>query len=244
MNTDETLEFENRVYVNPDVSRNEQLAFVDTLRDLQAQKNAQIATETHNLGTDVPSNLGGLSGSEEYWQGKYQTPQTEALVANMKAVAQQSALNTALQNYQDALKEKYNQAYRNYQKRAYNYGMRSSSGGSSGGGSTEGGVDYTDTTSETYKGQGTLNVTNNKQANGTNRVAISDPVSGYTYTWDYPIGSNDDSQRKLVNTDDPAYYRGSDGYMYRSGSSSGKKNLSVNTSLSAGLGLINNLGRR
>ena len=120
MNTDEMITYNDRVYVNPDISRDEQMAFVDTLRDLQAQKNAQIATETHNLGTDVEPHLGGLSGSEGYWQGKYQTPQTEALVANMKAVAQQSALNTALKNYQDALKERYNQAYRAYQKRAYN----------------------------------------------------------------------------------------------------------------------------
>lgn len=132
MNNDETFEFENRVYVNPDISRDEQTAFVDTLRDLQAQKNAQIATETHNLGTDVPSHLGGLSGSEEYFQRKYQTPQTEAMAAELKAVAQQSALNTALQNYQDTLQNKYNQAYRAYQKRVYNHNRNS--GGSGGNG--------------------------------------------------------------------------------------------------------------
>ncbi len=145
MNNDETFEFENRVYVNPDISRDEQTAFVDTLRDLQAQKNAQIATETHNLGTDVEPHLGGLSGSEEYWQSKYQTPQVNAMVADMKAVAQQSALNTALQNYQNSLQERYNQAYRNYQKRAYNYN-RKNSGGGNGGNNVSGDITQTDTT--------------------------------------------------------------------------------------------------
>lgn len=121
MNSDELIEFEGRQYVNPDISRDEQMAFIDTMRDIQAQNNAQIATETHNLGTDIESTRGGLTGSEEYWKSLYQTPQTDAAVANMKAVAQQSALNTALSNYQNALQEKYNQAYRGYQKRAYEH---------------------------------------------------------------------------------------------------------------------------
>lgn len=130
MKDNETFEFENRTYINPDVSRDEQTAFIDTLRDIQAQNNAQIATETHNLGTDVEPIRGGLSGSEEYWKSLYQTPQTDATVANMKAVAQQSALNDALSNYQSMLQNRYNQAYRDYQKRAYNYSRKNSGSGS------------------------------------------------------------------------------------------------------------------
>jgi len=121
MNSDELIEFEGRQYVNPDISRDEQTDFINTLRDIQAQNNAQIATETHNLGTDIDHPRGGLNGSEEYWRGLYQTPQTEAAVANMKAVAQQTALNNALTNYQNALQNRYDQAYRNYQKRQYKY---------------------------------------------------------------------------------------------------------------------------
>lgn len=146
MNENEMIEFEGRQYVNPDISRDEQMAFIDTMRDMQAQNNAQIATETHNLGTDVEPIRGGLSGSEEYWKGVYQAPQTEAAVANMKAVAQQTALNNALTNYQNALQNRYNQAYRNYQKRAY---LRSLNSGGGGGGvtgdvTTEGGTEYED----------------------------------------------------------------------------------------------------
>lgn len=140
MNENEMIEFEGRQYVNPDISRDEQMAFIDTMRDIQAQNNAQIATETHNLGTDIESTRGGLTGSEEYWRSLYQTPQTNAAAANMKAVAQQTALNNALSNYQNALQERYNQAYRNYQKRAYNY---SRSGG--GGGGTTGNTGNTST---------------------------------------------------------------------------------------------------
>lgn len=129
MNENEMIEFEGRQYVNPDISRDEQMAFIDTMRDIQAQNNAQIATETHNLGTDIESTRGGLTGSEEYWKSLYQTPQTDAAVANMKAVAQQSALNDALSNYQSMLQNRYNQAYRNYQKRAYNYSRKNSGNG-------------------------------------------------------------------------------------------------------------------
>lgn len=121
MNDNETFEFENRTYINPDVSRDEQTAFIDTLRGLQDEKNAQIATETHNLGTDVEPHLGGLSGSEDYWKAKYQTPQTNAAIADMKAVAQQSALNNAMSNYNNMLQEKYNQAYRDYNRRVYEH---------------------------------------------------------------------------------------------------------------------------
>lgn len=147
-NDNSTFEFEGRTYINPDVSRDEQTAFIDTLRDIQAQNNAQIETETHNLGTDVEPRLGGLTGSEEYWKGLYQTPQTNAAVANMKAVAQQTALNDALSNYQNMLQNRYNQAYRDYQRRAYNYSRRSS--GSNTSTSDTGGGDGNDGTGNKY----------------------------------------------------------------------------------------------
>lgn len=172
MNSDELIEFEGRQYVNPDISRDEQTAFVDTLRDLQAQNNAQIATETHNLGTDVEPHLGGLSGSEEYWQSKYQTPQVNAMVADMKAVAQQSALNTALQNYQDSLQERYNQAYKNYQKRAYNYSLGGN--GSVGGGSKKLAYDVNP------QDEGTGDTNENKNTSPGNITSVQGGLNVYT----------------------------------------------------------------
>lgn len=169
MNDEETFEFENRKYINPDISRDEQTDFINTLRDIQAQNNAQIATETHNLGTDIDHPRGGLNGSEEYWKGRYQTPQTEAAIANMKAVAQQSALNTALSNYNNMLQNRYSQAYRDYNKRLYEHNRKRekladsyyTNSGNNGNGSTQitGGIEYSDplTTNDSGETEVTVN---------------------------------------------------------------------------------------
>lgn len=121
-----TYTFENRVYQNPEASRDEQLSFIDTLRATQQANNAQIRTQTENLGTAVPSQLGGLTGPESYFTARYQTAPTNQVVASLRSAAQASALNTALSNLQDQYQKRYQDAYRNYQKRA--------SSGSGGGG--------------------------------------------------------------------------------------------------------------
>lgn len=113
----ETTEFENRTYINPEVSLNEQMSFIDNLRANQGERNAEIAQQTYNLGTAVPSNLGGLTGGEGYWTSRYQTPQTVSAVAELRSAAQAQALNDVLSNEQDKWKKRYNDAYRNYQKR-------------------------------------------------------------------------------------------------------------------------------
>lgn len=116
MNQDEYLtSAQNLTQVKPELSRDERLGFIDTLRDTQSQQNQQIAAQTRNLGSDVPYSHGGLGGSN-YFLSRYQTPQVDNMVANLKTAAQQSALNTALKNYQENLKDKYNQAYRSAQK--------------------------------------------------------------------------------------------------------------------------------
>lgn len=118
MNQDEYLtSAQNLTQVKPELSRDEQLGFIDNLRDTQAQQNQQIAAQTRNLGSDVPYSHGGLGGSS-YFLSRYQTPQVNNMVANLKTAAQQTALNTALKNYQENLKDRYNQAYRSAQKRA------------------------------------------------------------------------------------------------------------------------------
>lgn len=112
MNLDDFSYEENgRRYIDPNVSLNEQNAFIQNLRDTQVQRNDQIAQQTHNLGTDVPSNLGGLNGSEAYFNSRYQTPQTNSLVGNLKAAAQAQALSTALNNELQKAQKRYNDAY-------------------------------------------------------------------------------------------------------------------------------------
>lgn len=104
-------------YINPQVALDESNAFIQTLRDSQAQRNAEIAQDTYNLGTAVPSNIGGLGGSGSYFNARYQTPQTNTLIADLKATAQAQALNDAIGNALAQAKERYNKAYKAYSKR-------------------------------------------------------------------------------------------------------------------------------
>ena len=117
MNDNEFYKFEDRAYINPTLSSGEQEAFITNLRDVQSQNNQKIASDTHNLGTDVPSNLGGLGGGESYFDSRYQTPQVNEMVDTLKSAAQAQALNDVMSNYQNQLQNRYKQAYRKYQKR-------------------------------------------------------------------------------------------------------------------------------
>lgn len=144
LNDDEFVEIEGRAYANPQVILDESNAFIENLRNTQQANNQKIQTDTYNLGTAVPSNLGGLTSPSgdtglSYFTSRYQVPQTEAAVANLRATAQAAALNQALQNEQEMWKKRYNDAYRNYQKRQYNraYG---GGGGTTGGGGGGGGL--------------------------------------------------------------------------------------------------------
>lgn len=132
--SEEYTEVEGRAYVNPQVSLDETTDFIQNLRDTQGQNTQQIISDTRALGTEVPSSLGGLTGAESYFTSRYQTPQTAALVADLRSTAQAKALNDALANEQAMWKKRYNDAYRAYQKRAASGGGGNSSG--SGGGNT------------------------------------------------------------------------------------------------------------
>lgn len=129
----EFYDFEDRKYMEPTVSRDEQLGFIDRLREIENKDLQKIATDTHNLGSDLPSNLGGLSaigtpnsigvsgadtGSAGIWRNRFERPQTNALVSGLRASAQAAALNTALNNAFNQYKHRYNEAYRNAQKAA------------------------------------------------------------------------------------------------------------------------------
>ena len=117
--TNEYTEVDGRAYANPQVALDESNSFIDNLRATQGQQNQEITKQTQNLGTSVPTSLGGLTGAESYFTSRYQTPQTNAAVANLRATAQAAALNQALQNEQEIWKKKYSDAYRKYQKSAY-----------------------------------------------------------------------------------------------------------------------------
>ena len=123
MNLDDFSYIDNdRRYVNPQVSLNEQNAFIDNLRNTQGQNTAQIRQDTYNLGTAVPSNLGGLTGGSNYFKSRYQTPQTNSMVADLRAAAQSQALSTLLSNEIGKAQKRYNDAYRAAKKRADNAG--------------------------------------------------------------------------------------------------------------------------
>lgn len=125
----EYQEVEGQFYVNPQVALDESNAFIQNLRNTQQQNTQQIVADTQSLGTNVPSSLGGLTGAESYWTSRVQTPQTNALVADLRATAQAQALNDVLANEQAIWKNRYQRAYRNYQKSAYNRANSSGSGG-------------------------------------------------------------------------------------------------------------------
>lgn len=143
MNDNTVFEEDSRTYVNPQLGLTETESFIDTLRDVQAKNTAQINQNTYNLGSPVASNVGGLGGSEHMWQAQYQTPQTDAQIANLRATAQANALNQVTQNLSDIYTNRYKQALRNY------YARGKGSGSGDGTGGDEGDVEFVD--SETVK---------------------------------------------------------------------------------------------
>ena len=125
----EVTEVEGRKYLNPNLVVDETNTFIDRLRNTQQANMQQTATQTQRLGTDVPSNLGGLTGAGSYWSSRYVTPQTSSAVSNLRAAAQAQALNQALANEQERWKKRYQDAYNAYQKRAWDKNNNEVEGG-------------------------------------------------------------------------------------------------------------------
>ena len=107
---DYAYEDDGRWYIRPEVALNEQNAFINNYRNIEAQNNAQIAQQTRALGTQVPSQLGGLVGGGGYFRSRYQTPQTNQVVADLRSQMQGQALQTILQNELEKAKKKYKDA--------------------------------------------------------------------------------------------------------------------------------------
>ena len=184
MNFDDFSYTENdRRYINPQVSLDEQNAFIQNLRDTQGVRNAQIAQQTHNLGTDVPSNLGGLTGSEAYFNARYQTPQTNNIVGELKAAAQAQALSDAMSNELAKAKKLYNDAYRAYKKR------NGGNGGNTGGNNDDDddkadNIEYGNDEGETYQYEGRT-IEGNKVDEEASKKSVFNPegeavVEGHT----------------------------------------------------------------
>ena len=150
--TEQFTEVEGRVYENPQTGIDESNRFIDQLRAIQSENTQKISQDTQNLGTSVPSQLGGLTGADSYFTSRYQTPQTNATVASLRATAQAAALNDVLENEQAVWKKRYNDAYRAYQKREH---TKANTPTTSDTGTTTGGVDENPTDKDdtvTYDG--------------------------------------------------------------------------------------------
>ena len=137
--SNEYTEFEGRAYINPNLAVDETSSFIDNYRNTQNQNTQQINTQVQKLGTDVPTNIGGLTGAGSYFTSRYQKPQTASVVANLKTIAQAKALNDVLANEQAIWRKRYQDAYKKYQKSAYNKSNSGGSGGGTSGGGSNGG---------------------------------------------------------------------------------------------------------
>lgn len=185
LNDSDFVEVEGRYYTNPQVALDESNKFIDNLRSTQQANNQQIQTDTYNLGAAVPSNLGGLTSpvtdgnggaGMSYFTSRYQVPQTNSAVANLRAAAQAQALNEVLANEQAIWKKKYQDAYRNYQRRAYN---RSYGGG---GGSNGGNNNNNNDNTSTWGGEVDTEESPTREFYGVPGADVSETDTHYVYT--------------------------------------------------------------
>ena len=218
MRPEEYYNFEERAYETPTQSRDEQMSFIDNLRATQQATNAQIKTQTENLGTQIPSVKGGLTGPEGYFQQRYQVTPTNALVADLKAAAQADALNKVLSNYGEQAQKRYNDAYRQYQKnrakRQAAANRAASSGGSGAGTGSGTGTGVTGGTDLIPSQEG---VVNEKLAADVLAEHEKYPDAGLITTiqqGDYyyddkgnkiPIYKKTDERGNVIETNDPSY---------------------------------------
>lgn len=113
MNLDDFSYEENgQRYIKPQIYVDENEAFVNNLRNTQQPNNSEIRQQTYKLGTAIPSNKGSLVGGESYFNARYQTPQTNEVVSNLRATAQAQALQEAMSNELAKAKRRYSNALR------------------------------------------------------------------------------------------------------------------------------------
>lgn len=197
MNPDEYYVWENdRAYINPFLSRDEQMGFVDTLRNSISKNNDVISSQTQKLGTDIQPSLGGLTGSEGYFKQRYQTTPVETHVNTLKATAQAKALNDLMTNYQEQAKNRYQQAYRSAQKRASSSGKK------------DGDVKENDPAQLSD-----LELTIDTDQLSTDYPEEEGTITKYMTGDNYWYTKNNDTG-KILETNDPDFIKGSDGYYH------------------------------
>lgn len=183
MDTNETYQFEDRVYVNPSTAQNEAESFITTLRETQQGNNAQIEQDTQMLGTDVPSSQGGLisgaSNPDSYFASRYQTPQVNSQVANLRATTQAATLNQLLKNDAAQWQKRYKDAYLAYQKRMHDKSNANAGGNQSNGPQTPGNVNENPNDVKPAENNGGVL---KPSVGGT--LTIVDPVTGVRKTLD------------------------------------------------------------
>lgn len=108
---------DNLLEVVPETSRDKQLEFIDTYRQLQAENNARAAASAHALGSDLTAPYGGLHGPSDYMKSRYQAPQTESRIASLRTAAQLSALNQVMNNELAKWEQRYRDAYNRAQNK-------------------------------------------------------------------------------------------------------------------------------
>lgn len=190
---------DDRRYVNPQVSLDEQNTFIDNLRTAQGARTAEIAQDTYNLGTAVPSNLGGLGGAGSYFTSRYQTPQTNEVVANLRTAAQAQALSDAMNNELAQAKQRYSKAYKAAQKRAAAYSSTGVTGGGSNNGTGDelgihtnsGSQDWFYVNENTNNGPGKLDFVNGNTIytdNNGDAYTLRNLSAGERSSWNAPSG--------------------------------------------------------
>lgn len=240
-NTDEYYTVNDRQYLNPNVPLKESNDFIQKLRDTQTADTNRINTETHNLGTNVPSNLGGLGGAESVWKNRYQDPQTNSMISGLKSTAQAQALNTTLNNLMSQKQKEYSDLYKKKVKEAATTPTTTpTTGGNTGpnvGTPTDDGK-YKSVVSD--GGDGTTTISMNGFA------YVTDNQTGYKYTFraneDGTIKKNEDGSAVLYSTTDPSQEKNSE--VYKSKNSSGQKSASNSSTNWAGRSLIDRVMNR
>lgn len=214
LDENEFTEVEGRSYLNPQVALDESNTFIDNLRSTQEANNQQIQTQTYNLGSELPSQLGGLGApgntSTSYFTSRYQTPQTASAVADLRATAQAAALNQALANEQEVWKKRYNDAYRKYQKSAYDKANNPTTNNPTGDPSKDGEVETVIDGGEggASSSVGTTDVPNNASwIAGKGENVISWELNGKTYYGNvhYQTGMSDDRYTGLDTSTGMSY---------------------------------------
>lgn len=188
--SNEATEVEGRVYVDPSLGVTATDNFIEQLRAAQQMNAAQNAASTQALGTDAQSTLGGLGGTTSYWTSRYQTPQTNATVANLRAAAQATALNEALANEKAMWDKRYQEAYRNYQKRTWDKSNTTTNNNN-----TNGDVE---TTPDVVSGDGASTVETDPLTGKEGYYSVTDPYTGEVT--DVPMDGGANETRALTYT--------------------------------------------